>query len=209
MSGSLVDSSVWVASAFRRHPHHVVAQDELDRSTTAAPAAFCRATQQSFLRLVSTPQISRAYQPDPVTNRAALVAYETLLARPGIAYLDEPPGTVALWHRPRRARHRVSQGLDGRLPRRLRPFGQPEFRHAGSRFPDLRVAWTAAPPAHGAISPMTTDSIGSKVTSISGQRQNRGGGRCVPPCARITSPGSLLCLSWLPFGASSSFRRRL
>lgn len=99
MSGSLVDSSVWVASAFRRHPHHVVAQDELDRSTTAAPAAFCRATQQSFLRLVSTPQISRAYQPDPVTNRAALVAYETLLARPGIAYLDEPPGTVALWHR--------------------------------------------------------------------------------------------------------------
>lgn len=99
MPGSLVDSSVWVAAAFRRHPHHVFVQDELDRATATAPAAFCRATQQSFLRLVSTPQVSRAYQPEPVTNRAAWVAYQTLLSRPGFVCLDEPPGTVALWHR--------------------------------------------------------------------------------------------------------------
>jgi len=99
VAGLLVDSSVWVAVAFRRHPHHVIAQDELERATQDQPAMFCRATQQSFLRLVSTPQISRAYQSQPVTNRAAWSAYETLLARSTVAFLDEPRGTVALWHR--------------------------------------------------------------------------------------------------------------
>jgi toxin-antitoxin system PIN domain toxin len=97
--GFLVDASVWVAVTFPRHPHHGVAQDELARATVSAPAVFCRATQQSFLRLVSTPQIFRAYQPEEVTNYTALAAFEMLCARPDIVSLDESPGTVALWHR--------------------------------------------------------------------------------------------------------------
>lgn len=88
-----------MASAFPRHPHHVPAQDELERATTSVPATFCRATQQSFLRLLTTPQVYLAYQPEIMTNRAASVALERLLARPSIKVTDEPPGTVALWHR--------------------------------------------------------------------------------------------------------------
>ena len=99
MPGFLVDSSVWVAAAFPLHPHHLLALDELERATPGVPAVFCRATQQSFLRLISTPQVLRAYQPEMVTNRAARVAFERLCARPGIIILDEEPaGTVSLWH---------------------------------------------------------------------------------------------------------------
>lgn len=88
-----------MAAAFPSHPHHLFALDELERATTRVPAVFCRATQQSFLRLISTPHVFRAYQPGIVTNGAALVLFERLCARPGIATLAEPPGTVALWHR--------------------------------------------------------------------------------------------------------------
>ena len=88
-----------MAASFPRHPFHEVAQDELHRASPRAPAVFCRATQQSFLRLVSTPHVFQAYQPEIVTNRSAWVAFEKLCARPGIAIVDEPPGTVALWQR--------------------------------------------------------------------------------------------------------------
>lgn len=99
MPGFLVDSSVWVAAAFLSHPHHRFALNELERGTVRVPAVFCRASQQSFLRLITTPHVFRAYQPETVSNRAAWVMFERLCARPGIAILDEPPGTVALWQR--------------------------------------------------------------------------------------------------------------
>jgi len=97
--GFLVDSPVWLASAFPRHPHHVLAQDELERATTSVPAAFCRATQQSFLRLLTSPQVFHAYQPEIMTNHSAWAALEKLLSRPSITVSDEPRGTVALWRR--------------------------------------------------------------------------------------------------------------
>lgn len=88
-----------MAAAFGSHPHHPFALNELERATARVPAVFCRATQQSFLRLISTPRIFQAYQSEIVTNRAAWVMFERLCARPGIVLVDEPPGTVALWHR--------------------------------------------------------------------------------------------------------------
>jgi predicted nucleic acid-binding protein len=45
----LLDVNVWLATAFEAHPAHRTAQAVLVRSTPAAPALFCRATQQSFL----------------------------------------------------------------------------------------------------------------------------------------------------------------
>ena len=99
MAGSLVDSSVWLAAVFPQHPHHARAQEELSIATPLAPAVFCRATQQSFLRLITTPQILRAYAVEAMTNRSALKTFELLRAHPSIAMHDEPPGAVALWHR--------------------------------------------------------------------------------------------------------------
>lgn len=99
MAGSLVDSSVWLAAVFPQHPHHARAQEELSIATPLAPAAFCRATQQHFLRLITTPQILRAYAVEAMTNRSAWKTFELLRAHPSIAMHDEPPGAVALWHR--------------------------------------------------------------------------------------------------------------
>lgn len=99
MAGSLVDSSVWLAAVFPQHPHHARVQEELSIATPLAPAAFCRVTQHSFLRLITTPQILRAYAVEAMTNRSALKTFELLRAHPSIAMHDEPPGAVALWHR--------------------------------------------------------------------------------------------------------------
>jgi len=96
--GFLVDSSVWLAAVFPRHPHHELAQKELAVATPRDPAVFCRATQQSFLRLLTTPQILRAYAVEAMTNRIAWTTFELLRSRPSITLQDEPPGTVALWH---------------------------------------------------------------------------------------------------------------
>jgi predicted nucleic acid-binding protein len=88
-----------LAAVFPQHPHHARAQEELSIATPLAPAVFCRATQQSFLRLITTPQILRAYAVEAMTNRSALKTFELLRAHPSIAMHDEPPGAVALWHR--------------------------------------------------------------------------------------------------------------
>lgn len=99
MPGSLVDSSVWVAAVFPPHPHHATAQRFLAQATPRVPAVFCRATQQSLLRLLTTPALLRAYAAGAMTNRSAWTTFELLRSRPGITVRDEPAGTAALWPR--------------------------------------------------------------------------------------------------------------
>ena len=99
MPGSLFDSSVWIAAIFPPHPFHDQAQTALHDATPAAPAVFCRSTQQSILRLASTPALLKTYRADGLTNRDALVALDALLALAQVCEREEPPGTVALWHR--------------------------------------------------------------------------------------------------------------
>ncbi len=99
MLGTLFDSSVWIAAIFTTHPFHLQARAALQDATPAAPAFFCRFIQQSFLRLASTPALLKAYGAEGLTNRDALVALEALLALPKVCEREEPPGTVALWHR--------------------------------------------------------------------------------------------------------------
>ncbi|MEI6415619.1 MAG: TA system VapC family ribonuclease toxin [Pseudomonadota bacterium] len=69
------------------------------KATPADPAVFCRSTQQSFLRLASTPALLKAYGAEGLTNRDALVALAALLALPQVCEREEPPGVFALWHR--------------------------------------------------------------------------------------------------------------
>lgn len=98
MSASLIDTSVWVASVFPHHPAYRLAQNELGKATKKQQAYFCRATQQSFLRLITTPQLLRHYDAEGFTNRAALRELQLLSTRPEVAEMDEPPGTEVLWH---------------------------------------------------------------------------------------------------------------
>jgi toxin-antitoxin system PIN domain toxin len=97
--GSLFDTNVWIAAVFTTHAFHRQAQTALQDATPAAPAVFCRSTQQSFLRLASTPTLLKAYGAEGFTNRDALVAMDALLALPQVCEREEPPGAVALWHR--------------------------------------------------------------------------------------------------------------
>ncbi len=99
MPGSLIDTNVWIAAVFPPHPRHAKAREALKEADASRPAFFCRSTQQSFLRIVSTPVILRAYGADAMTNRDALAALEAMLALSQVRELDEPSGTVGLWHR--------------------------------------------------------------------------------------------------------------
>ena len=97
MAACLIDTNVWLAALFSSHPFHTHAQKALQQATPAQPALWCRATQQSFLRLASTPALHQVYDTKGMTNRDALVAMDALQALPQVALLDEPSGTVALW----------------------------------------------------------------------------------------------------------------
>lgn len=109
MAACLVDTNVWLAALFPNHPFHSIAQRALQQATRAQPALWCRATQQSFLRLASTPALHQVYDTKGMTNRDALVAMDALQALPQVALLDEPSGTLALW--------RTLAGLDSASPK--------------------------------------------------------------------------------------------
>jgi uncharacterized protein len=94
----LVDTSVWIAHTFTAHPNHRVAVGAVAGATGKEPAAFCRATEQSFLRLATTPAIHRTYRSGELTNEDALRILEGLMAMPNVAFCDEPAGIVAQWH---------------------------------------------------------------------------------------------------------------
>lgn len=70
---------------------------------------WCRATQQSFLRLASTPALHNAYDAKGTTNRDALLAMDTMQALPQVGLLEEPVGTLTLW--------RTLAGLDSASPK--------------------------------------------------------------------------------------------
>jgi toxin-antitoxin system PIN domain toxin len=95
----LLDVNVWLAAVFEAHPAHHTAQAVLLQATPAAPALICRSTQQSFLRLASTPSIFTAYQAAAITNQDALVALQAFQAMPQVDLVDEPIGMEALWWR--------------------------------------------------------------------------------------------------------------
>lgn len=94
---SLVDSNVWIALAFEAHPGHPSAAEAMAEVMRESTAVFCRATQQSFLRLTSTPALLRQYGADGLTNDDAIGLLDRFLAVPGIVYREEPAGVYALW----------------------------------------------------------------------------------------------------------------
>jgi toxin-antitoxin system PIN domain toxin len=94
---ALVDTNVWIAAVFPTHPAHRLAQRHLESATAAEPAFFCRATQQSFLRLVSTPALLKVYGVDRAGNRDAIAALQAFASLPQVRVAEEPPGLFSLW----------------------------------------------------------------------------------------------------------------
>jgi uncharacterized protein len=106
---SLFDTSVWLAAIFEQHPFHTIARQALRQATSSQPAVFCRATQQSVLRLTSTASIAKTYGKPPLTNQGALMTLDAMQALPHVAWRDEPPGIFEKW--------RQLAGLDSASPK--------------------------------------------------------------------------------------------
>ena len=100
MPGWLSDANVWIAVSFTAHDHHGLATRFIAETSPARPALLCRATEQSWLRLLTTPALHRRYDSLPVSNRDALKILSDALQLPNIRLIEEePPGFRALWHR--------------------------------------------------------------------------------------------------------------
>ena len=96
----LCDSNVWLALALSKHAHHAAARDWLEAVPDPRSVLFCRATQQTFLHLLTSASVLSPYGNPPLTNRQAWEAYQALVADDRISFRsEEPPGLEALWKR--------------------------------------------------------------------------------------------------------------
>jgi toxin-antitoxin system PIN domain toxin len=90
----LCDSNVFVALVISRHLHHSVALKWFDALPDGDTATFCRMTQNSFLRLLTTDEFMRPYT---LTNAKALATYRTMLKDARVEFMVEPPGLEEGW----------------------------------------------------------------------------------------------------------------
>jgi len=94
----LCDSNVWLSLALSKHVHHTAAREWLGTVEEPASVFFCRATQQTVLRLLTNATVLGAYGNPPLTNHEAWSVYEAFLADDRIAFrADEPAGVEPLW----------------------------------------------------------------------------------------------------------------
>lgn len=92
----LADSNVWLALALSKHEFHAAARAWLD-ARAPHEALFCRSTQQSFLRLLTTSTVLAPYRIPPLSNQAAWSVYDGLRADERISWAEEPSGLEASW----------------------------------------------------------------------------------------------------------------
>lgn len=88
----LLDVNVWLAAAWTRHVHHVVAKRWVDAEDD--DLLFCRVTELAFLRLVTNRAIAGD---DALTRRQAWDRLLALQADPRIKCVQEPRGLAPLW----------------------------------------------------------------------------------------------------------------
>lgn len=93
----LADSNVWLALALSKHTFHRGARKWLERQSADEPALFCRLTQQSFLRLLTTKAVLAPYGIPPLRNKTAWSTYKGFLADERIGWAEEPHGVESTW----------------------------------------------------------------------------------------------------------------
>jgi toxin-antitoxin system PIN domain toxin len=87
----LGDTNVWLALAIPGHIHHEVSREWLDTVDEPGVIHFCRATQQSFLRLLTNRTALSAYGLSPLTNSEAWSAYAAFLGDDRIVVANREP----------------------------------------------------------------------------------------------------------------------
>ena len=100
MTRYLCDTSVWLALSVEHHVHQRVAGEWFETIAEADSVHFCRSTQQSLLRLLTTRSVLAPYGASPLSGEQAWDTFERLTAdsRLGV-HLHESPGVEALWRK--------------------------------------------------------------------------------------------------------------
>jgi toxin-antitoxin system PIN domain toxin len=94
----LCDVNVWLALLIDHHALAAPVTSWFETVEEPGGLLFCRATQQSLLRLLTTHAVFGAYGSSPLDNRQAWQVYETVLADERVAYLGtEPLGLDRYW----------------------------------------------------------------------------------------------------------------
>jgi toxin-antitoxin system PIN domain toxin len=83
------DVNVWIALTSDRHIHHPTAARWFENLNDEARLAFCRITQLSLLRLLTTQAVMG---PEVMTQSEAWRIYDGWLDDPRVVFLDEPSG---------------------------------------------------------------------------------------------------------------------
>jgi toxin-antitoxin system PIN domain toxin len=102
----LPDINVWLALAFEVHFHHKTAKLWFEK-TGPDSCAFCRLTQQGFLRLATNPAFLKN---EAITMDAAWSCYDRLLEDERVYFIREPKGLDEAWKKNTRNKgysHRV------------------------------------------------------------------------------------------------------
>lgn len=98
MTRRLCDVNVWLALLIDNHALAAPVRGWFDSIDEPGSLLFCRATQQSLLRLLTTPAVFAPYGSSALDNRQAWQVYETVLADERVTYLGpEPPGLDRYW----------------------------------------------------------------------------------------------------------------
>ena len=96
----LCDSNVWLALTLSGHVHHAVARDWLADVDEPHSVLFCRATQQTLLRLLTNAAVLAAYGRPPLSNEEAWAVYAAFLDDDRIMLrADEPHRLETQWRR--------------------------------------------------------------------------------------------------------------
>ena len=92
----LCDSNVFLALIASGHRHHRATRDWYQSLSRHDTAEFCRMTQVTFLRLLTTEAVMGAYA---LTNDQAISLYGELLRHDRVSFAEpEPAGLEAAWH---------------------------------------------------------------------------------------------------------------
>jgi len=93
----LLDTNVWLALTLSGHTHHAAARAWLDGESEPDSILFCRSTQQSFLRLMTTASMLAIYEIEPLSNSSAWGVYEAFMADERICFQTEPQRVDEIW----------------------------------------------------------------------------------------------------------------
>jgi toxin-antitoxin system PIN domain toxin len=96
---TLADTNFWLALTLSRHVFHPAARDWFASQSAPSAVLFCRATQQSLLRLLTTEAVTRPYGVEPMSNGQAWEVYHGLRTERRVGWAAEPdPAAVdARW----------------------------------------------------------------------------------------------------------------